>query len=286
MEGGVEFGVFEDVVGKIDGEVVAEDYFLDESVEDPEDGNAELSAAKEVGFVELWDELFGADDGSGDELWEECGVEAEVEDVADMSYFAFVDVDDVADVLEGEEGDAYGDYDDGGVEAGGGCEVVGKLSEMVDDLDVGMEDGVVDVGEEVGVLEIEEDSEIDDNAYDEEECAVAFADASSTEEVEENAEDIADYGGKDEEYDVETAGFVVEEEADEEEVAVAEMELEMVVATTTGGVAWFAVLGEGGEAMEEAQAGEDYEEEGPEVELDEEQGIGRVVGEYVTQKRN
>ena len=38
--------------------------------------------------------------------------------------------------------------------------------------------------------------------------------------------------------------------------------------------------------MEEAQAGEDYEEEGPEVELDEEQGIGGVVGEYVTQKRN
>ena len=38
--------------------------------------------------------------------------------------------------------------------------MVGELSEDIDDLEVGIEDGVVYVGEEVSVFEVEEDKEV------------------------------------------------------------------------------------------------------------------------------
>ena len=71
LEGGVEVGVLEHAVHEAHGEVVAQHELLEESVENPEYGDAELASAYEGGFVELWDELVGTDDGTRHELWEE-----------------------------------------------------------------------------------------------------------------------------------------------------------------------------------------------------------------------
>ena len=44
LEGGVERGVVEDAVDEVDGQVVAQDEFLHQTVENPEEGDAELAA--------------------------------------------------------------------------------------------------------------------------------------------------------------------------------------------------------------------------------------------------
>ena len=127
-----------------------------------------------------------------------------------MAHLAFIDIDDIADILEGEEGDAYGQEDDGGVEACCGGELVGPAGEEVDHLHVGVGDGVVDVGEEVGVFEIEEYGEVDDDAEGHE-CFASFLLSVGGHAVEGNAERPSEECGEDEQQDEESRGLVVEE---------------------------------------------------------------------------
>ena len=214
-------------------------------------------------LVELRHELVGAQDGAGDELGEEGGVEAEVEDVAHMGYLVLVDVDDVADVLEGVEGDAYGEqYLDG-------------------DAVFGAESGIKEVGEEVGILEEAEHEQVDDytdyhqrftlevgGLRSEVGCGVFSLRLPTSDfrlrPVHIDAQEPSEEGGEDEQQDEEAGGLVVEEEADGEEVGVA-----------------------GGEAPaagdDEGEAGIDEQEEDPEVDLGEEQRVGAVETEELAE---
>ena len=71
-----------------------------------------------VGLVDLGYKLVSTKDGTCYELGKERGVESKVKDVGDMGYFAFVDINNVANVLEGEEGNAHWEQDNGGIEDG------------------------------------------------------------------------------------------------------------------------------------------------------------------------
>ena len=64
LERGVEKRILKDAIDKGDGQIVAEDEFFEEAVDNPKDGNAKLPAGEEIGLVELGDELVGTDDGT------------------------------------------------------------------------------------------------------------------------------------------------------------------------------------------------------------------------------
>ena len=188
-----------------------------------------------------------------------------------MGNLAFVDVNDVADVLEGEEGDAHGEPDDRGVEARGMEEVVGPKGDVVHHLElrgteVVADSGVVDVGEEIGIFEIAEDGEIDYHACSHE----GFAAGAGMGVVHTDAECPSEKGGEDKQEDEEAGGLEIEEETEGEEVAVAEH--------TAAGIevaVGLAALTRYDESEEEI----DDEEEHPEMNLREEQGVFVVEGE-------
>lgn len=176
LEGSVEQGIFEDPIDKADGQIIAKDYFFNQTIANPKDRYTKLAVGKEEWLVKLWNELVGTQDGSCYKLREESGVEAEVEDVGDVVNFALVDIDDVADVLESEEGDADGEeYLDGNAV-------------------FGAEGGVENVSEEVGVFEEAEYTEIDHYTYG----TQGFAFGIGQRLVHADAKNPSQEGGKDE----------------------------------------------------------------------------------------
>ncbi len=137
---------------------------------------------------------------------------------------------------------------------------VGPQGQVVDDGDGGAEGGVVEVGEEVGVLEVAEHEEVYRHAGGHEGLAARLRGRG----VHAYAEPPAQQGGEDEQQHEEPRGLVVEQKADGEEVAVARHA---------------AVACQGAVGAENCVDGEDDEEEGPEVYLCEQQGMGAVEAE-------
>ena len=95
--------VFKNPVDKIDGEIVAEDDFLDETVENPKNGYAKLSTTEKIWLVELRNELVGTNYGASNKLREKGSVETKVKHIVGMANLALIDIDDITDVLESEE---------------------------------------------------------------------------------------------------------------------------------------------------------------------------------------
>ena len=85
LETGVKQRVLENPVAEIHSQIVTEDQLLGKSVQNPENRDTELSAAKEERFVKLREELLGPHDRAGDELREETQVEAEIPEVLDRA---------------------------------------------------------------------------------------------------------------------------------------------------------------------------------------------------------
>ena len=162
LKSGEQRGVVENAVHEVDGEVVAHNQFLGQTVQDPEHGDAELPSAQEEFLVELRHKLVGTHDGTRHQLREEGDIETEVQHVGDMPYLALIYIHQVTDILEGIEGDAHGQQYLGGVEIVLAAQIVGPLRQPVDDLVLAAYDGVVRVGEEVGVFEIAEYQQVDD----------------------------------------------------------------------------------------------------------------------------
>ena len=120
-----------------------------------------------------------------------------------MAHTPFIYIHDITDVLECEEADAYGQED------GIGNGVVGGG------------DGVEDVGEEIGVFEIAEHAQVDGHSQHHEGFAPPLSGTPGCclpvgEVVETKAEEVAHYGGEDEQGHIVARGLVVEEEADKE----------------------------------------------------------------------
>ena len=101
--------------------------------------------------------------------------------------------------------------------------------------------------------------------------------------VEADAQQVAHDGGEDEQCDVVARGLVVEEEADEEDVAVAPQAACLADALACGEVGESAARTLFAQRHDEAESYVDDEEECPEVELGEEQRVLVVEGEEVSQ---
>ncbi len=85
LETGVKQRVLENPVAEIHSQIVTEDQLLGKSVQNPENRDTELSAAKEERFVKLREELLGASRSAGHKLREETQVEAEIPEVLDRA---------------------------------------------------------------------------------------------------------------------------------------------------------------------------------------------------------
>ena len=85
LETGVKQRVLENPVAEIHSQIVAQNQLLGKSVQNPENRDTELSAAKEERFVKLREKLFGAHDRAGHKLRKETQVEAEIPEVLDRA---------------------------------------------------------------------------------------------------------------------------------------------------------------------------------------------------------
>lgn len=224
--------------------------------------------------------MVGANNGACDKLGEKGGVETKVENIGRMADLALVYIHYITNILECEKRDAHRKRDDINIEARLGGEMVGKLGKMVHNMQVAMEHVVVNIGEEVSVFEIEQDGEIDNYAENQEAFAahVALSGIMVGKTVETDTQQISENRGENKQQNKQSAGLIVKEKADNEEVSIAERKF------GEGTVTCYILLSQKG--GEETQSGKDNEEESPEIELGEQQGICLVVDYQVTQKRN
>ncbi len=111
LEAAVKVGLVEDTLHEVDGDIVGDDGFLEESCYDEEDAGAEHLTGDEEGTANLRNEVARTDDGTCHKLGEEADVEGVIEQAVEGAYGATIDVDGVAERLEGEEGDADGQED-------------------------------------------------------------------------------------------------------------------------------------------------------------------------------
>jgi len=238
-----ELGIVEDTVDEVDREIVTQDDLLGQTIENPEDGNAEHTAREEILAIELGNEITGLDDGACHQLGEEADIEAKIEPVANGLDEALINIASITDGLEGEEGDTHGQDDAIDTENSMVQEVVAHLGHHVIDLEMSTQDVVHHIGEEVGILEITEYAEVYGDT--EREPCTTFPSPGATVYGLGNEEIAAcdEYQQSDEK----ATGLVIEQQTDEEEVAVAQ---EM------------AIAGQGEERK-------DYGEERPEMELGE-----------------
>ena len=252
-----EVGIVEDTIDEIHGKVVAQDDFLEQTIHNPEDGDAEHTAGEEVAAVELGDEVAGLDDGTCHELGEEADIETEIKEVADRTDKSLIDICRIADGLEGEEGDADRQDDVVHTERLSAQESVAQVSQHIIGHELRTEEVVDDIGEEIGILEIAQDGKVSEDTQHKPGTAFpprgAAVDGLGYEEVA--------AGDEDKEADEEAAGLVVEEQTDEEEVGVAQ---QVTVA-------------------HEGEPGKDQGEESPELELGEEQRTLGMESEDVLQ---
>ena len=107
LESTVEVWLVEDALDEVDGDVVGDDGFLEESRDDEEDACAEHLVGHEQGATYLWDEVTCPHDRTCHELGEKRDVEGIVEEPVEGTYVATIDIDGVTQRLEGEETDAH-----------------------------------------------------------------------------------------------------------------------------------------------------------------------------------
>lgn len=159
LESAVEVGLVEDALNEVDGDIVADDGFLEESCDDVEDSHAEHGVGYYEGATYLGDEVACTDDGACHELWEEADVEGIVEQAVEGLDVASIDINGVAERLEGEEGYAHGQEDvawlpDDGFQiaaSDGGWDVDATVFQQ----------GADGLSKEVGVFEEDEQPEVE-----------------------------------------------------------------------------------------------------------------------------
>ena len=246
LEAAEEQRVLKDAVDEVHSQVVREYQLLHQTVHNPEDRHAKLPTTQEVRFIELRDELGCPHNGPCHQLREEADVEAKVEDVAHRLHFPPKDVHRVADDLKREERDAHREHDFVHVEEVLPAKDIAHPREDIEHAEMDVEEVVDDVGEEIGILEVAEQREVDDDAQHEPGLPFPFGrrgvDALGDEEV--RARHEHQYQHK------QSAGLVIEEQADEEQEGITQQAL----------------------AVNQAENGKDNGKERPEIELREQQG--------------
>ena len=254
LKTGEKHGVVEHTVDEVHREVVAQDDFLEQAVEYPEHGHAELQAAQAVLAVELRDEVAGFYDRSGHQLGEERDVETEIEQVAHRFYQSPVHVGRIADDLERVEGDSHGQDDAVYAEERLAEQPVALGSQQVGHLEGGAAYGIHQVREEVGILEVAQDGQVDGDAQDEESPLLP----TRLHAVDELGDKKVAARHEQEQAEKQSARLVVEQNADEKQVSVTKQPF----------------------VAEKRENGEDNGKKGPKLELREQQRTVRVEREY------
>ena len=171
LKASVKQWLIEHAVDEVDGDVVAQDDFLHQTVHDPENSYAELFASEEILLMELWNKFVGSNNRTCHQLRKETDVEAKVEDVVDGFDAVAIHIHDVTDSLEGIKRNAHRQQDGIDAEAVGVGQFVAYQREDVKHLEIKAKQVVDHIGDEVGVLEIKQQRQVDDDADAEDEIA-------------------------------------------------------------------------------------------------------------------
>ena len=216
LETRISHRVVEYPVDEVERDVVADHYFLHQTIQYPEHGQPEVPAAQLVRCQDLRDEGCGAHDGTRHQLREKTHEEPEVKDAAHRLDLVPVHVHRVTDGLEGEETDAHRKQDP--VHHVRGAEqAVAPLREPVDLHVVGAERAIDVLDQEVRVLEVAQQQQVDRYAQGEPQPLVGQT-CRTVDEVRDG--EVADRAEEQDEHE-EPAGLVVEEEAGYEEPGIA-----------------------------------------------------------------
>ena len=245
--------VLEHAVHEIDRDVVAQDQFLSQTVQDPEYRDAELPPAQAERLVELRDELARPHDRARDQLREEAHVEAEIQDVGHRLHVPAVHIHGIADHLEGEERDAHREHDAVHPEELRPAQHIAQHAEHVDDLQFQARQRMHEIREEIGVLEIAEQQQVDAHAQHQ---PGPFA-ARPRGGGDPPGDHKVRAGHKDQDQHRQAAGLVVEEEADEKQEGIAQQP----------------------PVADQGEEGIDHGEKRPEIELGEQQRRVRIESE-------
>jgi len=246
LETGKQQRVVKYPVNEVDSYVVAQDYLLHQSVQYPENRQAELAPAYAVRLVELGDELAGTNNRTRDQLGKKRHIEAEVEYVVNRLELSAIHVYGIAQDLEGEEGYSDRQYDGIYVPNILACKSIACKGEHIHDLDVNAENRAGNVCEKVGVLEIAEYEQVGEYAAYQPEFLPPLRRGPI---YPAGNEEVRTYY-KEEYQDRKAAGLVVEKQAYKEKKAVPEKS----------------------SALDESEKSEYNGKEGPEIELSEQEG--------------
>ena len=156
-----EHRIVEDPVYEVHRQIVAQDNLLYQSVYNPEDGYAELSATEEISAVQLWNKVTGLYNRTSHQLGEETYVEAEVEDIPDRFYQPFVNICRITDNLESVERDTNGQ--DNLIHAKVGCfrQLVQPFGCHIRHFNLRAQHLIQNVGKEVTILKVAQDTQVD-----------------------------------------------------------------------------------------------------------------------------
>ena len=163
LETGVKQRVLENPVAEIHSQIVAQNQLLGKSVQNPENRDTELSAAKEERFVKLREKLFGAHDRAGHKLRKEAEIESEIPEIADRRDRPAGDIHHIADGLKDEERDSDRKEDRVNAERLRACQLVTHNRKPVSHNEFRSEKIVHDIGQEVGVLVVAEQRQVHDH---------------------------------------------------------------------------------------------------------------------------
>ncbi|MEN9443499.1 MAG: hypothetical protein RIS47_389 [Bacteroidota bacterium] len=163
FEAGIRHGVREYTIDKIDGDVVAYEHFLEQTLQNEHQCLAKFLFVELVFECHLGHKFVGSNYRPGDKLWEKCYVKAEVDEPIEGFYFASINIDGVADCLEGIEryADGQNDFVDGEIAA---ADVVGQQCEVIDDFELCACEVIDGIDHKIGVFVVEKHAKVQKDA--------------------------------------------------------------------------------------------------------------------------
>ena len=258
LKASVKQRVFEDPVAKIHSQIVTQNQLLGQSVQNPENRDSELSAAKEERLVKLREKLLGTNDRACHQLREETQIESEIPEVLYRADCPARNIHHIAYRLEDEERDSDRQEDGVHIERLRSRQLVAHGRKPVFHNKFRSEEVVYDICQEIGVLVVAQKRQVHDRTQHHNRLAPEGLPHSA----QNKSRQIVIDNHKAEQNQEQSARLVVKEKTDEEQESVAQQHL----------------------VPEHAQKGQHNGEERPEIELGEQQRVSLVKREQVLEK--
>ena len=155
-----EHRIVKDPVYEVHRQIVTQYNLLYQTIHNPEDGNAELSATQEILAIQLGNEVAGLHNRTCHQLGEETYVETKVQDIPDRFYQSLIHIRRIAYNLKGVERDSH--RQDNLIHPEVRCcsQFVQPFCCHISHLDMRSQHLIQNIGNEVTVLEVEQNPQV------------------------------------------------------------------------------------------------------------------------------